>query len=82
MSCIPNGISVASKDVFELIVQNSKTSVFLISKTKIEFVNESTLALTGYKEAALLSKNFVDLVSPDERERVLTDFQKLKKMKP
>ena len=59
-----------SEDKYRLLVNRAGEGIFLAQDGKPVFVNPACSDLTGYSEEELLSRPFVELIHPDDREKL------------
>lgn len=59
-----------------LLVQTANEGIFVLQGGYLKMVNPASSKLTGYSEQELLSLPFLELVHDDDRELVLSNFQR------
>jgi two-component system cell cycle sensor histidine kinase/response regulator CckA len=59
-----------SEDKYRILVNRAGEGIFMAQDGKPVFVNPACSDLTGYSEEELLSRPFVELIHPDDRERL------------
>jgi PAS domain S-box-containing protein len=68
-----------SEEQYRLVVENAKESIIIIQDTKIVFVNNAAIDMSGYPKETLISKSFADFIHPDDRDKVI--LQNIKRLK-
>ncbi len=58
------------------ILQHAQEAIFIVQDLRIKFPNPAALALTGYSEQELLSKNFEFFIAHEDRKMVLKIHRK------
>ncbi|GAB4338130.1 MAG: hypothetical protein Kow0037_21880 [Calditrichia bacterium] len=81
LSCIKNTAQTFPVNFQELqfkaIVDNSPAGIALINKSgRFVYVNNRSLEISGFTREELLNKNFTDVITPGERERIQELFMK------
>jgi len=64
---------------YQAITEKSHDAIFVIGSKNILFVNERAEELTGYDKTELYKMNWLELIHPDDRGKVLEIDQKGKK---
>lgn len=59
-----------SKDIYRTLVENNYDAVCICMNYTMLFANKKTFEITGYKQEELLNINTLDLIHPEDRERV------------
>lgn len=62
-----------SEKMSRLLVDNANEIIFIIQDGVIKFPNSRTLAFTGYSAEELSKTPFVNLIHPDDRDRVFEE---------
>ncbi|MFP4051457.1 MAG: PAS domain S-box protein [Thermoplasmata archaeon] len=60
-----------SEKKYQAITEKSHDAIFVTDEDKILFANDSTSELTGYCKEELLDKNWLELLHPEDREKIL-----------
>jgi PAS domain S-box-containing protein len=63
-----------SEKKYRLLVDNASLGIVVIQDGVLKFVNPEALSLSGYSEAELTSRPFVDFVHPDDRAMVMEHY--------
>ena len=68
----------ASEEKFRNLAENSPNMIFIYQKGKVVYVNKEAEKVTGYTKEEYYSSefNFLDLVAPESRELVVSNFTK------
>ncbi|WP_164999327.1 PAS domain-containing protein [Methanohalophilus profundi] len=65
-----------SEAKFRSYIDNAPTGVFVADENgNYAEVNQAACDITGYSREELLSKNLIDLISPDDREKAIKSFE-------
>ncbi len=65
-----------SEERCRLLFQYAQDSIFILQDNRIRYPNPYTSAVTGYAEEELLSLRVMDLVHPEDRDRVREVFRR------
>ena len=65
-----------SEDKYRVLVNRAGEGIFVAQDDRPVFVNPACSELTGYSEQELLSKPFIELIHPDDREMILANYAK------
>ena len=60
-----------SEERYRSLVANATDMIFIAQDGVLKFPNPATMAITGYSEEELATLPFVEIIHPEERERVL-----------
>jgi len=63
-----------SEDKYRILVNRAGEGIFMARDGKPAFVNPACTELTGYSEEELLSRPFLELIHPDDRERIRENY--------
>lgn len=63
-----------SEEKYRLLVENANEAIFVAQDNLIKFPNPVTLELIGYTEEELLTKPFVELIHPEDRDLVIERY--------
>ena len=58
------------------LVKNIQDGIFVIQDNKIRFVNESFCKISGFSEEEVFDLDFLQLIHPDDKERIETNYRK------
>ena len=61
---------------YRQVIENANDAIFIAQDETILFPNPRTLQLTGYAVEELAAMPFTDLIHPEDRQRVLDNYQK------
>jgi PAS domain S-box-containing protein len=61
---------MGERDIFERLFEQSRDGIAVIRDGEIRLANETLCELLGYSKAELADRPFVELLPPEERERV------------
>ena len=64
------------KEKYEQILNNMLNAVFIIQDEKVVYVNNAFCTLSGYSVNELIGESFLMIVHPDEREKILENYEK------
>jgi PAS domain S-box-containing protein len=68
-----------SEEKYRLFVESANEGIVLTQEGKIAYINPRALEVMGYPEEEMISRNFMEFIHPDDREKILgLYFQKLK----
>jgi PAS domain S-box-containing protein len=59
-----------SEDKYRLLVENAEESILIAQDGFLKYVNPITVKMLGYSEELLTSMPFVELIHPDDREKL------------
>jgi PAS domain S-box-containing protein len=59
-----------SEDKYRLVVENAEEAILIAQDGMLKYVNPVTLKMLGYSEEALTSMPFVELIHPEDREKL------------
>jgi len=59
-----------SEDKYRLVVENAEEAILIAQDGFLKYVNPVTLKMLGYSEEVLTSMPFVDLIHPEDREKL------------
>ena len=66
-------------EAYRLIIENTYEAIAVAQGERLCFCNNRAVEISGYNQKELLSKNFIDLVHPDDRVMVIDNYaRKLK----
>ena len=68
-----------AEDEFILSIQNSPIGCYIVQDAKFVYVNPKFTRISGYSESALIGTYPLDIVHPDYREHVRTNFIRMLK---
>jgi two-component system, cell cycle sensor histidine kinase and response regulator CckA len=71
-----------SEEKYRLLVQNASDAIVVARDGMLCFVNSRAIALSGYTEEELLSKPFIAVVHPQDRDTVQSNYLKKLSGKP
>lgn len=66
---------VKSAHQYRLLVENANDAIFIAQDERLCFANPKTEEITGYSQKELLKIPFMDIVHPDDRQRVVTNYR-------
>jgi PAS domain S-box-containing protein len=64
------------EQTYHLIVENTYEGIVVAQDEKLHFINKRTEEITGYSREELISKNFIELVHPDDQEMLMDVYEK------
>ena len=64
------------EDTYRMIVENAYEGIAIVQSSKLCFANKRLVELTGYSKQELLSKNFIYLIHPDDREKIIDRYSR------
>lgn len=59
-----------SEERYRLLVENANEAIFVLTDDRFEFLNSRSTEMSGYSRAELSAMSVMDLIHPDDRERV------------
>jgi PAS domain S-box-containing protein len=59
-----------SEEKYRLVVENANEAILITQNGLLKYVNPMTLKLLGYSEDLLTSRPFVEIIHPEDRERL------------
>lgn len=65
-----------SEEKYRLLVENASEAIVIVQDMVFKFANSRMFEFSGYSEYELISKPFLELVHPEDRERLLGYYQK------
>jgi PAS domain S-box-containing protein len=66
-------------DIYRLIVKNTNEGVVVAQGDQLCYINNRAIEISGYSQEELLSRNFIELVYPNDREFIaITYIKKLR----
>ncbi len=66
----------SSEERYRVLVESSNDGIVVVSDLNMVFFNRRVLSLLGYGQEELMNRPFVEVVHPDDRERVLNNYLK------
>jgi len=60
-----------SEEKYRLLIENSSEAIVIAQQGRLRFFNPRAQELSGYSAGELMSRAFLELVHPDDRDRVL-----------
>jgi len=60
-----------SEEKYRRVVENANEGITVTQDGMLKFVNRKGLEISGYSEAEMMSKPFIDFVHPDDRQAVM-----------
>ena len=64
-----------SNEQFRLVFDNLNDTIVVAQDEKIKYCNTRILELSGYSMVEIQSMNFLELIHPDDKEKVLMEYQ-------
>lgn len=64
------------EDKYRSLIDNTRDGVFVIQDSKIRFVNNAFINMTGYSENELLGMDMSALLIPEDRERIVDYYRR------
>ncbi len=58
------------KENYRRLIESANESIVIAQDDKLVFVNKKTVEITGYTKEEILSKQFLELIHPEDREKV------------
>ena len=72
-----------SQKQYRILVDNANEAIVVAQDNQLKFVNPMTFKLfPGYSEEELLNRAFIEFVHPDDRVRIIENFQKRMRNEP
>jgi PAS domain S-box-containing protein len=71
-----------SEERYRVVVENANEAILVIQDGAFQFVNPAAAEITGYPADNLISRQFAELVHPDDREMVIERHLKRLKGEP
>ncbi|MFQ5650680.1 MAG: response regulator [bacterium] len=68
-----------SEQKYRLVVQNADEAILVVQQGKIKFFNPRTVDITGIAEDQLAYKTFLDLIHPEDRKRVASHLNTVRR---
>jgi PAS domain S-box-containing protein len=65
-----------SEEKYRTVIESATDSIIIIKKGIVQYVNPLMIQISGYSEAELLGKPFIDFVTPKDKARVIEYYQK------
>lgn len=65
-----------SESKYKMLIENIKDGIFIIQNGCFEFINPAFHSMFGYQQEEVLGKHFSDFIAPEDRELVLSRYQK------
>ncbi len=65
-----------SEEKYRLLVENANEGIVVVQNGLLKFSNSKVADVTGYATEELMSKPFVDLIHPEDREMVLARYKR------
>ncbi len=65
-----------SEERYRLVFENAREGIILVQDGRIRFANPSALHTSGFSQEEVLSKSFVELLVPDDREAMTQRYMK------
>jgi PAS domain S-box-containing protein len=63
-----------SEKKYRTVIENATEAIIVLQGNGIEYLNPKTCELTGYSEAELHAKPFLDIVHPEDREMLVDKY--------
>jgi PAS domain S-box-containing protein len=63
-------------EAYRLVIENTYEAIAVTQGQKICFCNNKASEISGYNQHELLSKNFIDLVHPEDRVTVIDNYSR------
>ncbi|MBN2438079.1 MAG: PAS domain S-box protein [Deltaproteobacteria bacterium] len=60
-----------SEEKYRLVVENSDEAILIAQAGMLKYVNPMTMKILGYSETELLSTPFIEIIHPDDREKLM-----------
>jgi len=61
-----------SERKYRLVVENAAEAILIAQDGILKYINPVTMRILGYSEEELLSKPFIEILHPDDREKLIT----------
>ena len=65
-----------SEEKYRIIVENANDAIFIAQDGVVKFPNPRTLELVNVSREELEKTNFIEFIHPDDRQRVLQNYEK------
>lgn len=65
-----------SENRYRLLIESANEGVLVAQGNNLKFVNAKVMELLGYTEKELLTIPFIELIHPDHRELMITNYKK------
>gem|GEM_PF-840991 len=65
-----------SEEKYRTVIESATDSIIIIKKGIVQYVNPLMIQISGYSEAELLGKQFIDFVTSRDKARVMGYYQK------
>lgn len=65
----------ASEEKYRLLVENAGEGIVVLQGSKLRFCNPKVEAIAGFTAAELLERPFIELIHPEDRAMVATNYQ-------
>jgi PAS domain S-box-containing protein len=65
-----------NEEKYVSLIKNIQDGIFVIQDQKIRFANESFCKISGYSQEEVYDLEFLELVHPDDKERIETNYRK------
>jgi PAS domain S-box-containing protein len=66
----------ASEEKYRLVVENASEAIVVAQDGFIRFANPVAVSMSGYSRDEYYAMPFINLIHPDDRERVITNYRK------
>jgi len=66
----------ASEEKYRVVVENANEAIVVAQDGFIRFANPVAVAMSGYTRDEYYAMPFIDLIHPDDRERVIANYRK------
>lgn len=68
-----------SEEKYRLIIENSNDSICIVQDGRIIFSNPQFSELIGYPSGNGIEKSFIDYIHPDDRKRIIAEYERFVK---